>query len=104
MRLQVHLQTQVNIRSPTSYVGPEVNGPQGCVSSAVEEELLHSPYTIADPAYARKPTAAELQKGIHNLAQVLSIVKMYFPLFGLSGRVCCWQTLSSIYYLGQKVL
>lgn len=66
--------------------------------------LARRNYTIADPAYARKPTAAELQKGTHSLVQVLSIVKMYFPLFGLSRRDCRWQTLGSVYYLGKQVL
>lgn len=47
-------------------------------------------YTVANPAYAKKPTAAELQKEIHDLIQVLSFVKMYFPLFRLSRRFCRW--------------
>ena len=43
--------------------------------------LRYRNHTTADPAYARKPTAAELQKGIHNLVQVLSIVKMFIFFF-----------------------
>ncbi len=61
-------------------------------------------YPIADPAYASKLPAAELQKGIHSLVQGLSVVKMYFPLFEIFGKGCRRQTLSSDYYLGQQVL
>jgi hypothetical protein len=61
-------------------------------------------YPIADLAYASKRTAAELQKGIHSLVQGLSVVKMYFPLFEIFGRGCHWQTMGSVYYLGQQVL
>jgi len=61
-------------------------------------------YAVADPAYANKLTSVELQKGIHGLAQGLSVVKMYFPRFEIFGRGCRWQSLGSVYYLGKQVL
>lgn len=68
--------------------------------------LRYRNHTTADPAYARKPTAAELQKGIHNLVQVLSIVKMFIFFFSLwtLRKGLLLADLSSIYYLGQKLL